>query len=150
MKRFNALLAGTYLSASLLASSAAQPMEIRQYDKMAGPDQDEYIAEVIQGAEKVWTDEGKLDLSAQVSKLFTTHLGNDQISVGMTEFSRNLERARLADTERAAQDTKAHRLEVEDAVLVTLKKNNIPLSEDFIRAFRAVNASFQPKLPLKP
>jgi hypothetical protein len=35
-------------------------------------------------------------------------------------------------------------------MLVTLKKNNIPLSEDFIRAFRAVNASFQPKLPLKP
>jgi hypothetical protein len=38
MKRFNALLAGTYLSASLLASSAAQPMEIKQYDKMANED----------------------------------------------------------------------------------------------------------------
>ena len=145
MKRFNALLAGTYLSASLLASSAAQPMEIRQYDKMAGPDQDEYIAEVIQGAEKVWTDEGKLDLSAQVSKLFTTHLGNDQISVGMTEFSINLVRARLADAERAAKDPSAHRLEVEDAMLVTLQKNNIPMAQDFVRGFRAVNSNFRPR-----
>ncbi len=33
-------------------------------------------------------------------------------------------------------------------MLVTLKKNNIPQSEDFIGAFRAINNAFQPKLPL--
>ena len=134
-------------SVALLLTSTVQAMEIRQFDKMAGPDQDEYIAELIQGAEKVLTDEGKPDLSAQVSKLFTTRLGNDQISVGMTEFSINLVRARLADAERAEQDPKAHRLEVEDAMLVTLKKNNIPLSRTFVQEFRALNSNFQPKHP---
>ena len=44
----------------------------------------------------------------------------------------DLAKARLADAQRALQNPNAHRLEVEDAMLVTLKKNNIPLSEDFI------------------
>jgi hypothetical protein len=31
----------------------AQAMEIRKFDNMAGRDQDEYIAQLIQGAEKL-------------------------------------------------------------------------------------------------
>jgi hypothetical protein len=145
MHRFSAVAAGGLLFAVAVVFGPAQAMEIRQFDKMAGADQDEYIADLVEGAEKVLTDEHRPDLSAQVSKLFTTHLGNDQISVGMTEFSINLVRARLADAERFAKEPSAHRLEVEDAMLVTLKKNNIPLSEDFIRAFRAINSGFRPK-----
>jgi len=58
MNLVSRLQAAMFLSASLLAASAVQAMEIRQFDKMAGPDQDEYIAELIQGAEKVLTDGG--------------------------------------------------------------------------------------------
>jgi hypothetical protein len=65
----------------------------------------------------------------------------------MTEFTSNLDRARVADAERAAQDPKAHRLGVEDAMLVTLQKNNIPLSRTFVQDFRAINDHFQPNLP---
>jgi hypothetical protein len=137
------VLAATVLSVSLLAASAAQAMEIRQFDKMAGPDQDEYIAELIQGAETVLTDEGKPDLSAQVSKLFTTHLGNDQISVGMGEFFRNLARARLIDAQNVAKDPNAQRVEVEDAMFATLKKNGVELPDSFF----TVASNFQPKLP---
>jgi len=45
------------------------------------------------------------------------------------------------------KDPKAHRLEVEDAMLVTLQKNKIPLSRTFVQAFRAINNNFQPKSP---
>ena len=122
-------------------------MEIQQFDKIADQDQAEYVGLLVQGAENVLTDEGRTDLSAQVDKLFLTKLSGDKMSLGMVEFERNLALARVADAERAAQDAKAHRLEVEDAMLVTLRKNNIPLSQDFIKHFRAVNSSFQPKHP---
>jgi hypothetical protein len=149
MNGFNKFLAATFLSAAMLFSSAAQAMEIRQFDKMAIPDQSEYVGLLVQGAEQVLRDEGRADLAAQVDHLFTTTDPGDAHTIGSVEFERNLALARVADAERAAQDPNAHRLEVEDAMLVTLKKNNIPLSQDFIRDFRAINNNFQPKLPLK-
>src|ERR1019366_2541961 len=85
-------------------AGAAQAMEIRQFDKMASQDQEEYIAELVQGAEKVLTDAGKADQAAQVSKLFTTLLGNDQASLGLVEFNSNLARARLADAQNVAKN----------------------------------------------
>jgi len=140
MNRFRKFLVAAFMSAAMLLPNMAQAMEIRQFDKMAGPDQDEYIAELIQGAEKVLTDEGKPDLSAKVNKLFTTRLGNDQISVGMTEFSINLVRARLIDVQNVAKDPNAQRVEVEDAMFATLKKNGIELPDSFF----TVLSNFKP------
>lgn len=129
--------------AVMLVTSAAQAMEIQTFDKMAGSDQDQYIAELVQGAEKVLTDAGKADQSAQVSKLFTTNLGDDKISVGMAEFYRNLARARVADAQNIAKNPNAQRLEVEDAMAVTLHKNGVEVPDSFF----TVLASFQAKSP---
>jgi hypothetical protein len=63
--------------------------------------------------------------------------------LGLTEFSRNLDRARLADVKRAAQDPNARRLEVEDAMAVTLKANRIELPQSFF----TVLSDFHPKFP---
>ena len=147
MNRFNKFWVAAFMSAAMLLPNIMQAMEIRQFDKMADQDQGEYVGLLVQGAENVLTDEGRTDLSAQVNKLFLTTLSGDKMSLGMVEFERNLALARVADAERAEQDPKAHRLEVEDAMLVTLKRNNIPLSQDFIKHFRAVNSGFQPKHP---
>jgi hypothetical protein len=136
-------LVATFLSAAMLFTSAAQAMEIRQFDKMAGQDQDEFIAELVQGAEKVLTAEGKPDLAAQVSHLFTTNDPGDQISIGMTEFMRNLDRARAADIRRIQKNPEARRLEVEDAMIVTMRKNGIELPPSFL----TVASNFKPKLP---
>lgn len=149
MNRFNKFLVAAFMSAAMLLPNMMRAMEIRLYDKMSIDDQAEYVADLVEGAEKALTDEGRPDLAAQLSKLFTTNIGGDKISLGSAEFNRNLARARAADAERAAQDPTAHRLEVEDAMLVTLKRNNIPLSQDFIKAFRAINKDFQPKPPSK-
>ena len=133
------------LVTSLLAASAARAMEIRQFDKMADSDQSEYIGNLIVGAENALIDEGKPDLAAQIKNLFTTKEPGDADVIGMVEFERNLALARVADTQRAERDPNAHRLEVEDAMLVTLQKNNIPLSQGFVKAFRAINAGFRTK-----
>ncbi len=147
MNRFDTFLVAVVVSAAMLLPSMAQAMEIRLYDKMSIDDQAEYVADLIDGAEKALTDQGRPDLSAQISTLFTTNIGGDKFSIGSVEFNRNLAAARVADAERAAQDPTAHRLEVEDAMLVTLKRNHIPMTPEFIKAFRAITKDFQPQSP---
>jgi len=141
MNRFNKYLAATFLSAAMLLTSAAQAMEIRQFDKMANDDQAEYVGELIQGAEKVLIDEGKPDLAAQVSHLFTTNGPDGKVSIGMGEFMINLARFRVDDLQRVAADPNATRLEVEHAMAITLKQNNIALPPSFM----TVNSNFKPK-----
>jgi len=51
-------------------TSAAQAMEVRQFDRMAEDDRADYVSELIQGAEKVLTDADRADKAAQVSHLF--------------------------------------------------------------------------------
>ncbi len=134
-------------SVALLWTSTAQAMEIQQFDKMSQDDRAEYISELISGAEKALTAEGKADQAEKIENLFTTNAPDGNTSIGMSQFMLDLAKARLADAQRALKDPNAHRLEVEDAMLVTLKKNYIPLSQDFIRNFRALNRNFQPKHP---
>lgn len=143
MNRFNRCLAATFLSAAMLFSGAAQAMEIRQFDNMAQDDRAEYVSELIQGAEKVLTDEGRPDLAAQVSHLFTTNAPDGNISIGMSQFILDLAKARLADAKRAAQDPNAQRLELEDAMAVTLQKNHIELPDSFF----TVAKNFKPRYP---
>ena len=138
------IFASTF-SAVLLLSATAQAMEIRQFDKMADQDQARYIGDLIVGAEKVLSNAGKPELAAKVKQLFTTKLGNDADAIGMVEFERNLARARLADLRRLQKDPHAPRLEVEDAMAVTLKKNGIELPDSFF----TVATGFRPKLPPK-
>jgi hypothetical protein len=114
---------------------------------MAIPDQGDYVGLLIGGAEQVLNDEGRADLAEKVVQLFTTTNPGDAHTIGNVEFQMNLALAREADAKRVLSDPNAHRLEVEDAMLVTLKKNNVPLSQDFIRGFRAVNINFTPKFP---
>ena len=117
-------------------------MEIRQYDKMASQDRNEYVADLLIGTQKVLIDRGRSDLAAQVNNFFTEIPAGDDVP-----FRIYLARARVADDERAVQDPNAHRLHVEDAMLVTIQKYNLPLSQDFVRGFRAINNNFQPKSP---
>ena len=143
MDRFS--LSAAALIVALILSSAAQAMEIQHYDEMSNDDQATYVSLLVGGAEQAFKNEGRADLAAQVDHLFTTTLPGDKITMGVGEFQLNLARARVADEKRFEKDPRAHRLEVEDAMLVTLKKNNIALSEDFIGAFRAINTNFRPK-----
>jgi hypothetical protein len=145
MNRFNTFLVAAFMSAAMLLPNVVQAMEIRQFDKMANQDQSDYIGDLIVGAEKVLTDEGKSDLAAQVKHLFTTKDPGDADVIGMVEFERNLAIFRLNDAKHAETNPNDPRLEVEDAMFFTLQKNHIELPDSFF----TVASDFHPKLPPK-
>jgi hypothetical protein len=150
MLQFRLARVSWFLSAAILSTSAAQAMEIQQFDKMAQDDRAEYVGLLIQGAEKILEANGNADQAGKVESLFRTNAPDGNISIGMSQFMMDVAKARLADAQRALKDPSAHRLHVEDAMLVTLKKNTVPLSQGFISDFRAINSSFRPKYPLSP
>jgi preprotein translocase subunit SecD len=127
--------------AVVCCADLAAAMEIRQYDRMAIPDQGNYIAVLIAGAQKVLKDEGRDNLAAQVRKLFTAREHGNKLSTGMMEFETNLAHARAVDADTHAHDPKAERLEVEQALIVTLKWSDIVLPKSFMQ----VGDRFRPK-----
>jgi hypothetical protein len=123
------------VSAALLFANAAQAMEIRQFDKMAQDDQAEFVAGLIQGAEKVLTDAGKPDLAAQVKHLFTTKDPDLGEIIGMVEFEGKLGIMREFDAQS----------DVEGVMSATLAENHIELPASFDTVMR----NFKPKHPPK-
>jgi hypothetical protein len=89
MSRSYTFLVAAFMSATILLASTAQALEIQKFDKMDEQDQNEYVAELVLGAQKILTDAGKTDHAANVEKLFTTVLGNDRSSVGVEDFMSN-------------------------------------------------------------
>jgi len=112
---------------------------------MAIQDQSDYIGDLIVGAERVLTDEGRSDLAAQVEHLFTTKNPGDADVIGMVEFERNLALAREEDAKNVLKDPHSQRIEVEDAMAVTLQKNHIDLPDNFY----TVANDFHPKFRLQ-
>ena len=135
------VLAATLLSASLLVASAARAMEIRQFDKMANDDQAEYVADLIQGAQKVLNDSGHSDQAEQLHKLFSEIDPGGDVSLGMADFSVTLAEARTSDKNRIAKNPVARRLEVEDVIYLMMKNKGIILPP----AFFTVASNFHPK-----
>ena len=145
MKRFNGFLVAAFMLVAMLLPNRAQALPIVQFDKMAVADQSDYVGLLIGGAEQVLNDEGRADLPAKVEELFTTTDPGDKHTIGMVEFEINLARAREADAKRVLSDPNAPRLEVEDALAVTLLKNHI----DLPHSFYTVLSNFKPKYPAK-
>jgi hypothetical protein len=126
-------------------SGSARAMVIEQFDKLAIPDQGDYIALLLQGAQDILREAGRHDDLAKLNKLFLEVRSGDKTSIGMIEFEENLARARLLDAQRYARDHNVVRLEVEHAILLTLRKNDIELPPSFMH----VADNFRPKLPMK-
>jgi hypothetical protein len=135
----------TLLSAAVFFASAASAMPIHQFDKMAISDQGDYLVVLIEGAQKVLLDAGKGQDAVKIHKLFTEVRLGDKMTIGMIELEENLARGRVADAERYARDHNVTRLEVEHAMLLTFKKNDIVLPP----AFMHVADKFRPKLPVR-
>jgi hypothetical protein len=132
-----------FISTVLFLTAAAPAKEIRQFDELDDRDQSDYVGLLVEGAQQVLAEKGQTDLAAKVHALFTEVAAGNEISTGMEEFENNLARARVFDAERAAKDPKARRLEVEDAIAVTLKKNGIVLPPSFF----SIATNFHPKFP---
>jgi hypothetical protein len=145
MIRINAFLAVTAASVATLVAAAAHAMPIVQFDKLTISDQGDYLVLLLQGAQKILVDAGKGDQAVKLNKLFSEVLPGNQMSIGALQFEENLDRGRLFDVERYAKDHNARRLEVEDVMIVTLKKNDIAMPPEFVH----VADKFVPKQPLR-
>jgi len=77
-------------------------MDIQQFDNMSLDDRSAYVSELIQGAEKILTDEDRADMAAKVSHLFTTNAPNINVSIGMSQFMVTLAVLRVKDAQRVA------------------------------------------------
>jgi hypothetical protein len=130
-------------TAAFLLGGSLHAMEIQKFDKMAAADQDSYVGTLIEGAEKVLIAQGKNDLAVKVDQLFATTLAGDKMSVGLTAFEVNLARVRVVDAKTHEKNPDARRLEVEHAMILTLKDNGVVLPPGFM----TVGKDFRPKVP---
>jgi hypothetical protein len=130
--------------ASLLFIGPALAMQIQLFDRMAAQDQQDYINLLMQGAEKVLIEAGRSDDAAKVHKLFHEISPGSELPLGEAEFEMNLDNARVADAERHLKEPDAPRLQVEHAMIVTLKKNGINLPKTFM----TVASNFKASRPL--
>jgi hypothetical protein len=115
-----------------------------RFDKMGIEAQAEFVTVMVEVTKTVVRREGKSDQWIKIDNLFTTVLEGAEFSVGVAEYERNEARERVFDLERAAEDPKARRLDVEDAWFVTLKKNGIELSQPAMTAVLDTMKSFHP------
>jgi hypothetical protein len=134
-------LAAIALTAGMLFASPGQAMEIRQFDKMAIEDQKEYMGGLVEGAQQVLRDAGHTDLADKVETLFTTKPRDSDVSIGMSQLVANLALVRVSDLQRLEKDPNAKRLEVEHAMIMTLKHVGIVLPKSFMH----VMDGFKPK-----
>ena len=144
MIRISTFILATITSVAPLCGSTAQAMQIQQFDKMADADQDEYIVELVQGAQRVLNEAGRTADAQAVHKLYTTNAENGA-SIGMNDFMLALALARKSDADRAVKDPSATRLEVEHAMLLALKREGIVPPQSFMH----VADEFRPKLPVR-
>jgi hypothetical protein len=141
----NGLIRYMAISFALLSAPVTQAMEIEQFDRMAGQDRQDYMDLLVQGAQKVLIAQGRKDDAAKVNKLFTEIHSGNVFPDGEIAYEENLDRARVADVKKRAEDPTARRLEVEDALFVTVRKAGIVLPPSFF----TFAANFKPKLPAK-
>ena len=118
-------------------------MQIQVFDRMAAQDRRDYMNLLMETAQKVLIEAGKQNDAAKAHQLFTEIHQGDALPIGEAEFEGNLAIARVAD---ALSDPKAPRLEVEEALAVTLKKNGIELPGSFF----TVASKFLPPIAPPP
>ncbi len=141
MRRTALLLSLALLQGCLPAALPA--MEIREFDKMSGEDRQAYLDFLTEAAPKVLIEAGRKDDATTVYNLFHVFHSGNVLSDGEIAFEENLARARVADVKKHHEDPQARRLEVEDAMFVTLKKAGVVLPKSFYE----VGKSFKPKHP---
>jgi hypothetical protein len=71
----------------------------------------------------------------------------DNLPVGEAELELNLDNQRVRDAEKHIQNPDAPRIQVETALALTLNKNGVEITPDFVRSFMQLTGTFQPQSP---
>ncbi|HVC46275.1 MAG TPA: hypothetical protein VND90_03420 [Terracidiphilus sp.] len=129
-----------FVALCLPVSLSAMPF--RQFDTMNILDQAEYIAVMVDTTQRILRVTGGANYAAQIEQLFATVEPGASMSLGLAELEGNIDELRVHDIKNVIKDPKARRYDVEVALLVTLKKNNIPITQPFVNAVNNTLASF--------
>ena len=140
-------LAATFLSAAMLLPNMAQAMDIIQFDQMTNEDRQDFLNFLPKAAETVLEQEGRSADALKVHHLFNDIRPGDNLPVGEAELEMNLANERVRDAKKHIQNHEAPRVQVEVALALTLSKNGIEVTPDFVRAFMKLTGTFQPKSP---
>jgi hypothetical protein len=143
MNRLRKVVTGSLVSGLALLASAANAVNFPVFDQMDSYAQAEFIADMVDTTQQALREDGKPDLALKMEQLFSFGGPSDTMSVGLAELEKNVSRARIADLDRLGKDPKAQRLDVEDALFVTLKKNGIELSSNAMNRIIGTLAKFR-------
>ena len=98
------VLAASCLALALFCASAAQAMNIIQFDLMAAQDRQAFLDFLPRAAERVLNQEGRSDDATKVFHLFNDIRPGDNLPVGEAELKLNLDNERVRDTEKHIQN----------------------------------------------
>jgi hypothetical protein len=107
-------------------------MDIVQYDQMTAQNRQAFLNSVPKAAEGVLNQQGRSADAAKVHQLFNDIRPGDNLPVGEAELELNLDAARVRDAEKHAQNPNTPRVQVETALISTLRRNGIEITPDFI------------------
>jgi hypothetical protein len=145
MNRFNKFLVAAFMSAALLLPNMAQAMDIIQFDQMTAQDRQAFLNFLPKAAETVLEQEGRSADKEKVHHLFNDILPGDALPIGEAELEGNLVNARVRDAQKHIQNPDAPRIQVETALALTLSKNGVQITPDFVRSFMQLTGTFKPK-----
>ena len=148
MNGFKQLLTTTFMTAAMLFTGAvAQAMPFQQFDHMAARDRQDYMNFLPKAAETILRQQGRDADATKVHQLFNEIHPGSQLPLGEAEFEMNLDNVRVRDAQKAAQDHDAPRAQVESALALTLSKNGIQITPDFVKDFVQMASTFKPQSP---
>ena len=138
------VLTAIFLSAAMLAASAAQAMDIIQFDQMTAQDRQNFLDSLSRDAETVLAQEGRSTDAQKVHQLFNEIRPGDNLPVGEAELELNLGNERVRDAQKHIQNPDAPRVPVEVALAETLSKNGVQITPDFVKALMQQTGTFRP------
>jgi hypothetical protein len=147
MNRFNKFLVAAFMSAAMLLPNMAQAMDIIQFDQMTNQDRQAFLDSLSRDAETVLQQEGRSADAQKVHHLLNDISPGSDLPLGEAELEGNPDSQRVRDAEQHIKNPDAPRLQVESALALTLSKNGVQITPDFVRSFMQLTGTFQPQPP---
>jgi hypothetical protein len=125
----------------------SRAMTFPQFDSMSNQNRQDYLDFMTDCAHTVLVQEGRTADADKMHHLFNDIAPGSVLSLGEGEFELNLANERVHAAQKMIDQPKAPPVQVETAMVVTLMKNGIKMTPDFIRSFLKLTSTFKPKHP---
>lgn len=119
-------------------------MPIERFDRMPIEVQAEFIATMVDATEKTLRESGEAAKADTVARLFNEVKAGDTLPIGLIVLEENIARARVFDLERVQKDPGAQRVQVEQALFLTLKKLGAEVPRETGNSVLAIFRAFHP------